>query len=99
MVEQGPSECGLIASEEDLQMQFDIRLDRVLITCEALGLRSVQATNASSSHIVMCLAALHRVPPRRLSSRECDCHCFCVGDGEMALRTGRHRPHTYVERF
>jgi hypothetical protein len=42
----------------NLQMQLDMRLDRVLITREALGLHIVQATQASSSHIVIDPAAI-----------------------------------------
>ena len=38
---------------KNLQMQLDMRPDRVLITCEALGLHHVQATQASSFHIVI----------------------------------------------
>ena len=43
---------------KNLQMKLDMRLDRVLITCEALGLRNVQATRASSPHVVIDLAAI-----------------------------------------
>ena len=43
---------------ENLQMQVDMRPDRVLITCEALGLHHVQATQSSSFHIVFDLAAM-----------------------------------------
>ena len=43
---------------KNLQMQLDMRPDRVLITCEALGLHHVQATQASSSHIVIGHAAI-----------------------------------------
>ena len=53
-----------------LQMQLDMRPGRVLITCEALGLHSVQATPALSSHIVIDLAAILRVPPHALSNSE-----------------------------
>ena len=79
-----------------------MRPDRFLITCEALGLRHVQATQASSSHIVIHLAAILRVPSRTLSNSESDFPCFFVGDSEVALgtgpaRAGRHRPHTYAE--
>ena len=87
---------------KNLQTQLDMRPDRALITCEALGLRHVQATQASSSHIVIDLAAILRVPSRTLSNSESDLPCFFVGDSEMALGTcpacvGRHRPHTYAE--
>ena len=58
VVEQGrvPILCSL-QQVKNLQMQVDMRPDRVLITCEALGLHHVQATQASSSHIVIDLAA------------------------------------------
>jgi len=83
-------------------MQLDMQLDRVLVTCEALGLLHVQATQASSSHIVIELVAIQRAPSRTLSNSESDFPCFFVGDSEMALGTclacaGRHRPHTYAE--
>ena len=51
---------------KNLRMQLDMRPDRVLIYCEALGLHNVQATQASSSHIVIDLAAIRRVPSRVL---------------------------------
>ena len=78
-----------------------MRLDRVLTTCEALGLRHVQATQALSSHIVIDLATSLRVPSRTLSNSENDFPCCFAGDSEMALGTcpacaGRHRPHTYA---
>jgi hypothetical protein len=81
-----------------LRMQLDMRHDRVLISCEALGLHHVQATQASSSHIVIDLAAMLRT----LSNSERNFPCALVGDSEMALGTcpacaGRHRPHTYAE--
>ena len=55
---------------KNLQMQLDMRLDRVLITCEALGLQHVKATQASSSHIVIDLAAILTVPSCTLSTGE-----------------------------
>ncbi len=75
-------------------MQLDMRLDHVPITCEALGLLHVQATQASSSHIVTDLAALLSVPSRTLSKGESDIIIF-VGGSEVALGTcpacsGRH---------
>ena len=84
-------------------MQLDMRPDRVLISCEALGLRHVQATQASSSHIAIDLAVILSVPSRTLSNSESVfVPRFFVGDSEMALgtcpaRAGRHRPHTYAE--
>ena len=83
-------------------MQLDMRPYRVLITCEALGLHHVQATQASSTHTVVYLAAILSVPSRTLSKSESDFPCFFAGDSEMALGTclacaGRHRPHTYAE--
>jgi len=83
-------------------MKFDMQLDRVLITCDALGLHHVQATQASSSHIVTDLAAIQGVPFRTLSNSESDFPCFFAGDSFMALGTcpacaARHRPHTYAE--
>ena len=79
-----------------------MRPDRVLITCEALGLHQVEETQAASSHMVIDLAAILRVPSRTLSNSESDFHCFFVGDSEVALGTcpacaGRHRPRTYAE--
>ena len=62
---------------KNLQMQLDMRPDRVLITCEALGLHHVQATHASSSHIVIDLAAILSVPSRTLSNGESDYTCSC----------------------
>ena len=55
---------------KNLQMQLDTRPDSVLITCEALGLRHVQATQASSFHNVIGLVALLRVPSHAFSSRK-----------------------------
>ena len=83
-------------------MQWAMRPDRVLITCEALGLNHVQATQSSSSHIVIDLAAILSVPSRTLSNGENGVRCFFVGESEMALGTCpacacRHRPHTYAE--
>ena len=62
----------------------------------------LQATQASSSHLAIDLAAILRVPSRTLSNSESDFTCFFAGDSEMALGTcpacaGRHRPHTYAE--
>ena len=52
---------------KNLQMQFDMRLDLVLITCEALGLHHAQATQATSSHIVIdLLATFKRALPHAL---------------------------------
>ena len=83
-------------------MQLDMRPDRVLISCEALGLRHVQATQASSSRILIDLAAILRVPSRTFSNSErVLSFLFCVGDRELALGTcpacaGKHRPHAYA---
>ena len=100
IVEQGrvPILCSL-QQMKNLQMQLDMRTDRVLIMCEALGLHHVQATHASSSHIVIYRAAILSVPSRTLSKGESEFPCFFAGDSEMALGTcpacaGRHRPHT-----
>ena len=57
---------------KNLSIQLDMRPDRVLISCEALGLHSVQATQASSSHFVIDLAAIRKIPARRLSTSESD---------------------------
>ena len=38
-------------------MKHGMQPDRVLITCEALGLHHVQATQSSSSHVVIYLLA------------------------------------------
>ena len=83
-------------------MQLDMRPDSVLITCEALRLRHVQATQASSSHIVIGLASILRVPSCTLSNSDIDFHRVFAGDNEMALGArhacaGKHRPHTYAE--
>ena len=45
---------------KNLQMQLDMRIDRVLVMCEALCLHHVQATQASSSHIVIDLASMFK---------------------------------------
>ena len=87
---------------KNLSIKLDMRPDRVLILCEALGLHRVQATQASSSHIVIDLATIRKVPSRRLSAYESDVHCFFAGGNEVSLGTcpacaGRHRPHTYME--
>ena len=66
---------------------MDMRPDRVLISCAAPGLRRVQATQSSSSHIVIDLAAILRVPSRTLSNSENDFPCLFAGDSEMALGT------------
>ena len=86
----------------NLQMKLDMRPDRVLIACEALGLHHAQATQASSSHIVIDLVVVLSVPSRTLSNGESDFACFFCGDSEVSLGTcsacsGRHRPHTYAE--
>ena len=47
---------------KNLNMRLDLHPDRVLITCEALGLHTVQATQAPSSHIVIDLASFLRLP-------------------------------------
>ena len=49
---------------KNLNMSLDMRPDTVLITCEALALHPVQATQATPSHIEMDLAAIVRVPAR-----------------------------------
>ena len=87
---------------QNLRMRLDMRPDRVLISREALGLHGVQATQATSSHIVLDLAAIRRIPSRILSTSESDFPCFFAGDSEVALGTcpacaGRHRPHTYSD--
>ena len=48
----------------NLNTSLNMRPDKVLITWEALGLYHAQATHASSSHIVIDLAAILRVPAR-----------------------------------
>ena len=63
---------------KSLRMQLDMSHDHGLASCEALGLHHVQATQASSSLIVIYLAAIRRVPSRTLSTSESDCPCsFC----------------------
>ena len=79
-----------------------MRPDRVLISSESLGLHNVQSPQASSSHIVIYLVAIRRVPSRILSTSESDVPCFFAGDSEIVLGTcpacaGRHRPHTYSD--
>ena len=79
-----------------------MRPDRVLITCEALSLHHVQATQSSSAHIVIDLATLKCVLAGATSNYETDCHCSFAGDNDLAFGTcpacaGRHRPHTYAE--
>ena len=61
---------------KNLRMHLDMRPVRVLISCEARGLHCVQATQASSSHIVIDLAAIRRVPSRTLSNNESDFSVF-----------------------
>ena len=61
-----------LQQKRNLRMQLDMRPDRVLILCEALGLHNVQATQSSSSHIVIDLVAIRRVPSRNLSTSESD---------------------------
>ena len=82
--------------------KLDMQPDRVLITCEGLGLHHVQVTQASSSHIIIDIVALQRVLSRTFSNSGSDFPCFFVGDSELALGTcpacaGKHRPHTYAE--
>ena len=84
-------------------MKLDLRPDGVLITREALGLHQVQATQASSSHIVIDLAAILRVPARAMYNSDDAFPSFVAGDSDIALGTclacaGGHRPHTYAER-
>ena len=55
---------------KNARMRLDMRPDRVLISCEALGLHGVQATQASSFHIVIDLVAIRRAPSRILSTSE-----------------------------
>ena len=66
----------LTSTNEELKDAAGYEPDRVLISCEALGLHHVQATQASSSHIVMDLAAIRRVPSRILSTSESDFSVF-----------------------
>ena len=57
------------AKMKKLQMPWggDMRPDRILITCAALGLHNVQATQASSSHIVLDIVSVLSVLVRTLS--------------------------------
>ena len=67
IVEQGRVPILLSLQQmRNLQMQLDMRPDRVLITCEALGLHHVQATQSSSSHMVIDLVAILSVPSHAL---------------------------------
>ena len=91
----------LLHHMKNLHINLDMRPDRVLITCEAFGLHHVQATQASSSHIVIVLAVVQCVPARATSNSESNCIGSFVGDSELACGTclagaGRHRPHTYA---
>ena len=91
----------LLHQMKNLHINLDMRPDRVLITCEAFGLHHVQATQASSSHIVIVLAVVQCVPARATSNSESNCIGSFVGDSELACGTclagaGRHRPHTYA---
>ena len=84
-------------------MKLDLRPDGVLITREALGLHRAHATQASSSHIVMDLAAILRAPARAPCTSDDAFPSSFVGDNALALGTcpagaGGHRPHTYAER-
>ena len=74
---------------KNLRMQLDMRLDRVLISCEALGLHCVQATQASSSHIVIDLVAIRRIPPRIISTSERYFPCFVAGYFTVANKETR----------
>ena len=87
IVEQGRVQILFSLQIKNLQMQLDTRTDLVLITCEARGLHHVQATQSSSSHIVIDLAAILHVPSRTLCNCESDFLCFFAGDSEMALGT------------
>ena len=103
IVEQGRVPILLSLQQiKNLRMHLDMRLDRVLISCEALGLHCVQATQSSSSHIVIDLAAIRRIPSRILSTSECGFPYIFAGDSEVALGTcpacaGRHWPHMYSD--
>ena len=80
-VEQGSVPILLSLQQmKNLQMQLDMRPDRVLITREALVFHHVQANKASSSHIVIDLVAILSVPSRTLPKCESDFHCLFVGD-------------------
>ena len=52
----------MFVAPKNLHMQLDMRPDEVLITLGALGLSRVQATPAWSSHIVVHIVGLTRVP-------------------------------------
>ena len=87
---------------KNLNMKLDMRPDGVLITCEALGFHRVQATQASSSHIVIDLAAILRALARASHNSYDTFPRVFVGDSEFAFGTcpacaGRHSPHTYAE--
>ncbi len=56
----------------NLHVKLDMPPDHVLITCEALGVHHIRATQASSSHIVCDLASLQCKPSRTCSNRETD---------------------------
>ena len=64
--EQGRAPILFSLQQMNPQMQLDMRPDCVLTTCEALGFYLVQATQASSSHIVIDLVALCCVLARAL---------------------------------
>ena len=88
---------------KNINMILHMRPDEDLITCEALGLHHAQATQASSSHIVIELAAIFRVPARASNNSDDAFPNFFAGDSEIALGTcpacaGRHRPHTDAAR-
>ena len=79
-----------------------MRPDRVLIACEAPGLFRVRATQASSSHSVIDLAALFRVPARASCNHDDDIPSVFAGDSGLAFGNcpacpGRHRPRTDAE--
>ena len=85
-----------------LNMRLDMRPDNVLITCEALGFNHVQATQSSSSHIVVDLVAILRVPARAPCNSYVFFPSFFAGDSEIGLGTcpacaGRRRPRMYTE--
>ena len=87
---------------KNLNMRLDLHPDRVLITCEALGLHTVQATQAPSSHIVIDLASIVKAPVSASNYGNDDSPTCLAGDRELAFGTcpacvGRHRPHTYKE--
>ena len=68
-------------------MTLDMRLDRVMITYESLGVHHVQATQSASSHIVIESDSLQRVPSRSFSNSGSGFPCCFVGDSELALDT------------